>query len=168
MEPMQGSQERMLQCGVIAHANIAAAVLVSMVCLWLSPSQAYAVEPTEVHAILADPSVYHLRQTSLQGTVRRVEPLDPYETPSGTRCYGAYLFQLDDDTGIIDVAVTGLCGIPVVKDPDVQEGDRVFVEATIQAPSHGGYALTMQGLKVITEREGLIQAVATRITPLPE
>ncbi|HJR78046.1 MAG TPA: OB-fold nucleic acid binding domain-containing protein, partial [Nitrospiraceae bacterium] len=142
--------------------------LTGMVCLWLTSSQAEAIEPIEIQAILADPSVYHLRQTALQGTVRRVEPLDPYETPSGTRCYGAYLFQLDDDTGIIDVAVTGLCGIPVVKDPDVQEGDRVFVEATIQAPSHGGYALTMQGLKVITEREGMIQAVATLITPLPE
>ena len=149
-------------------ANMTVAVLTGMVCLWLTSSQAEAIEPIEIQAILADPSVYHLRQTALQGTVRRVEPLDPYETPSGTRCYGAYLFQLDDDTGIIDVAVTGLCGIPVVKDPDVQEGDRVFVEATIQAPSHGGYALTMQGLKVITEREGMIQAVATLITPLPE
>jgi hypothetical protein len=153
---------------VIHLANMTAAALAGMVYLWLGLSQAEAVEPIEVHAILDDPSVYHLRQTGLQGTVRRVHPLDPYETPSGTRCYGAYLFQLDDDTGIIDVAVTGLCGIPVVKDPDVQEGDRVFVEATIQAPSHGGYALTMQGLKVITEREGMIQAVATRITPLPE
>jgi hypothetical protein len=100
--------------------------------------------------------------------VRRVQPLDPYETPSGTRCYGAYLFQLEDDTGVIDVAVTGLCGIPLVKDPDVQEGDRVLVEALIQTPSHGGYALSLQGLKITTEREGAIQAVAARITPLPE
>ena len=148
--------------------NMSAAARAGVVCLCLFSSQAEAIEPTEIQAILADPSVYHLRQTALQGTVRSVRPLDPYETPSGTRCYGAYLFQLDDDTGVIDVAVTGLCGIPVVKDPDVQEGDRVFVETTIQTPSHGGYALTMQGLKVISEREWMIQAVATRITPLPE
>ena len=64
--------------------------------------------------------------------------------------------------------MTGLCGIPHVKDPDVQEGDRVVVEASIQAPSHGGYALTLQGLKITTEQEGIIQAVAARITPLPE
>ncbi|HEX2055239.1 MAG TPA: OB-fold nucleic acid binding domain-containing protein, partial [Nitrospiraceae bacterium] len=134
----------------------------------LLPTQAPGTEPTEIQAILADPSVYHLRQTGLKGTVRRVQPLDPYETPSGVRCYGAYLFQLDDDTGVIDVAVTGFCGIPLVKDPDVEEGDRVFVEATIQTPSHGGYALTLQGLKITTEREGTIQAVATRITPLSE
>jgi hypothetical protein len=75
---------------------------------------------------------------------------------------------LEDDTGVIDVAVTGLCGIPLVKDPDVQEGDRVLVEALIQTPSHGGYALSLQGLKITTEREGAIQAVAARITPLPE
>jgi hypothetical protein len=100
--------------------------------------------------------------------VRQVQPLDPYETPSGTRCYGAYLFQLDDDTGAISVAVPGLCGVPLVKDPDVEDGARVLVEATIQAPSHGGYALSLQGLKITTEQEGIIQAVATRITPLPE
>ena len=154
---------------VISLVNMTAAALIAGIvgpCLF--PLQAQAAEPTPIQMILADPSVYHLRQTGLQGMVRRVQPLDPYETPSGTRCYGAYLFQLDDDTGVIDVAVTGLCGIPLVKDPDVQEGDRVFVDATIQAPSHGGYSLTLQGLKVTTEQEGTIQAVATRITPLPE
>jgi hypothetical protein len=149
-------------------ANMAAAVLVGTVCLWLISSQAEAVEPKEIQAILADPSVYHLRQAALQGTVRQIQPLDPYETPSGARCYGAYLFHLDDDTGVITVAVPGLCGIPRVKDPDVEEGDRVFVEATIQAPSHGGYSLTLKGLKMTTDQEGTVQAVATRITPLPE
>jgi hypothetical protein len=144
------------------------AALAGIVFLCFRPSKSRAVEPTQIQAILADPSVYHLRQTALQGTVRRVQPLDPYETPSGVRCYGAYLFQLDDDTGVIDVAVTGLCGIPLVKDPDVEEGDRVLVEALIQTPSHGGYALTLQGLKIATEREGTIQAVASRITPLSE
>lgn len=153
---------------VIPLANMTALVLAGVVGLGLLPLETRAIEPIEIQAILADPAVYHLRQTALQGMVRRVQPLDPYETPSGTRCYGAYLFQLDDDTGVIDVAVTGLCGIPHVKDPDVQEGDRVFVEATIQTPSHGGYSLTLQGLKITTEQEGTVQAVASRITPLPE
>lgn len=153
----------------VAHlANMMVAALAGLVFLCPLASNSRAVEPTRIQDILADPSVYHLRQAIMQGTVRRVEPLDPYETPSGTRCYGAYVFQLDDDTGVIDVASTGLCGIPLVKDPDVQEGDRVLVEAVIQTPSHGGYALTLQGLKITTEREGTIQAVATRITPLPE
>ena len=144
------------------------AALAGIVVLCFLPTKSGAAEPTQIQAILTDPSVYHLRQIILQGTVRRVEPLDPYETPSGTRCYGAYLFQLDDDTGVIDVAVTGLCGIPLVKDPDVQEGDRVSVDATIQTPSHGGYALSLHGSKITTEKEGTIQAIAARITPLPE
>jgi hypothetical protein len=153
---------------MVRLSDMTVAVLAGIVFLCLLPSTSGAVEPTPIQNILADPAVYHLRQTALQGTVRRVQPLDPYETPSGTRCYGAYLFQLEDDTGFIDVAVTGLCGIPLVKDPDVQEGDRVLVEALIQTPSHGGYALSLQGLKITTEREGAIQAVAARITPLPE
>src|SRR5574338_1057399 len=83
------------------------------------PFQAQAIEPTAIQDILEGSAAFHLRQAALQGTVRNVQPLDPYETPSGTRCYGAYLFQLEDDTGVIAVAVPGLCGVPIVKDPDV-------------------------------------------------
>ena len=69
---------------------------------------------------------------------------------------------------MINVAVFGICGFPTVKDPDVDDGARVELLATIQAPSHGGYYLSFQGLKVAGEREGIIQAVADRITPLTE
>ena len=153
---------------VMIHSDIAAASLSALLALIWLPLQVHAIEPMQVQNILGDPSAYHLRQAALQGTVRNVQPLDPYETPAGTVCYGAYLFQLDDDTGVIAVAVPGLCGVPLVKDPDVQDGDRVFVEATIQTPSHGGYSLSLKGLKITTEQEGTVQAVATRITPLPE
>jgi RecJ-like exonuclease len=97
-----------------------------------------------------------------------VQPLDPYKLPAGTTCYGAYLFYLEDNTASINVAAFGTCGVPLVKDPDVEEGARVELHATIQAPSHGGYYLSFQGLKVAGEREGVIQAVADRIAPLPE
>ena len=140
----------------------------SLLALMLLPIAAHADEPVTVLDILAAPTIYHLRQTKLQGTVRNVQPLDPYETPSGSRCYGGYLFLLDDDTAVMTVAVTGFCGIPLVKDPDVEDGQRVIVDATIQAPSHGGYALSLKGLKITTEEEGLVQAIANRITPLPE
>lgn len=140
----------------------------SLLALMLLPIAAHADEPVTVQDILAAPTIYHLRQTKLQGTVRNVQPLDPYETPSGSRCYGGYLFLLDDDTAVMTVAVTGFCGIPLVKDPDVEDGQRVIVDATIQAPSHGGYALSLKGLKITTEEEGVVQAVATRITPLAE
>jgi len=58
--------------------------------------------------------------------------------------------------------------VPTVKDPDVEDGARIELHATIQAPSHGGYYLSFQGLKLAGEREGVIQAVADRITPLTE
>ena len=131
-------------------------------------SPAPAADPTAIRDILDEPSVYHLRQVVLQGRVRNVQPLDPYKLPAGTTCYGAYLFYLEDETASINVAVFGLCGVPTVKDPDVEEGTQVQLQATIQAPSHGGYYLSFQGLTVAGEREGVIQAVADRITPLME
>jgi hypothetical protein len=129
---------------------------------------AIAADPVTIREIFDEPRSFHLKQVVLQGTVRTVQPLDPYKLPAGTTCYGAYLFYLEDDTASINVAVFGTCGVPLVKDPDVEEGARVELHATIQAPNHGGYYLSFQGLKVAGEREGVIQAVADRITPLPE
>ena len=131
-------------------------------------SPAFAADSVTIREILEDPAIYHLKQVTLFGTVRNVQPLDPYRLPAGTTCYGAYLFYLEDETASINVAVFGLCGVPTVKDPDVEDGARVELRATIQAPSHGGYYLSFQGLKVAGEREGVIQAVADRILPLTE
>jgi hypothetical protein len=131
-------------------------------------SSASATDSLTIREILDEPASYHLKQVLLSGTVRNVQPLDPYRLPAGTTCYGAYLFYLEDETASINVAVFGICGIPTVKDPDVEDGARVELLATIQAPSHGGYYLSFQGLKVAGEREGIIQAVADRITPLTE
>ena len=132
------------------------------------PSAAQAVDRIEIAQILDEPRVFHLRQVVLQGTVRNVQPLDPYKLPAGTTCYGGYLFQLEDETASITVAVFGRCGIPTVKDPDVTDGARIELHATIQAPTHGGYYLSFQGVKIAGEREGIVQAVADRITPLDE
>jgi len=128
-----------------------------------------AEEPIGIQQILDTPQVFHLRRVTLLGTVRDVQPLDPYELPNGTHCYGAYLFRLEDDTTSLSVAVLGICANkPLVRDPEVEEGDRVEVGATIQAPSHGGYYLSFRGLKVVTEQEGVVQAVADRILPIIE
>jgi len=135
--------------------------------LGLGPA-AGAAEVTPIRDILDEPPSYHLRHVVLHGTVRSLQPLDPYKLPAGTTCYGAYLFYLEDATASINVAVYGICGVPLVKDPDVEEGARVELQATIQAPSHGGYYLSFQGIKVVGEREGVIQAVADRITPLQD
>jgi hypothetical protein len=131
-------------------------------------SNANAADPIAIRDILDEPRNYHLKQVVLQGTVRSVQPLDPYKLPAGTMCYGAYLFYLEDETASINVAVFGLCGVPTVKDPDVEDGVRIELHATIQAPSHGGYYLSFQGIKIAGERENVIQAVADRITPLSE
>ena len=141
--------------------------------LWLgwsviAASSASAAEPITIRDILDEPKSFHLKQVTLHGTVRHVTPLDPYKLQAGTMCYGAYLFYLEDETSSINVAVYGLCGIPTVKDPDIENGQRIELTATIQSPSHGGYYLSFQGVKVAREQEGVIQAVADRITPLPD
>lgn len=132
------------------------------------PSVLRAEEPIPIQQILDEPRIYHLRQVTMQGTARDVQPLDPYKLPNDTVCYGAYLFKLEDDTAVISVAVLGICGRPLIRDPEIEDGQRVDVSATIQAPSHGGYYLSFHGLKVVTEEEGFVQAVATRILPVIE
>ena len=139
--------------------------------LWLvgavvDSSSVSAAEPITIREIIDAPKSFHLKQVTLQGTVRNVTPLDPYKLQAGTMCYGAYLFFLEDETSSINVAVYGRCGVPTVKDPDVEDGQRIELAATIQSPSHGGYYLSFQGLKVAREQEGVIQAVADRIIPL--
>ena len=157
------------------HGNASRArTLVSLLAvLWLGwsvagSSCASAAEPITIREIVDEPKSFHLKQVTLQGTVRNVTPLDPYKLQAGTMCYGAYLFYLEDETSSINVAVYGRCGVPTVKDPDVEDGQRIELTATIQSPSHGGYYLSFQGMKVAREQEGVIQAVADRITPLAE
>jgi hypothetical protein len=139
-----------------------------MLAVTMLPSQGDAEEPISIQQILEDPHVYHLRRVMLRGTVRDVQPLDPYTLPNGTNCYGAYLFRLEDETSSLSIAVLGICGKPLVRDPEVEEGSQVDVGATIQAPSHGGYYLSFRGLKVVTEQEGVVQAIADRILPVIE
>lgn len=132
------------------------------------PSTLRAEEPVPIEQILEDPRIYHLRQVTMLGVARDVQPLDPYKLQNEQVCYGAYLFKLEDDTGVMSVAVLGICDRPLVRDPEIEDGQRVEVSATIQAPSHGGYYLSFQGLKVVREEEGFVQAVATRILPVIE
>jgi hypothetical protein len=138
------------------------------VVLCVVPSLLRADEPIPIQQILDEPHVYHLRHVVLQGTVHDVQPLDPYTLPNGTNCYGAYLFRLEDDSATMAAAVLGICGKPLVRDPEVEEGARVELSVTIQAPSHGGYYLSFRGLKVVAEQEGVVQAVVDRILPILE
>lgn len=132
------------------------------------PIPVWAEEPTSIQQILEEPRVYHLRHVILRGIARDVQPLEPYPIANGDNCYGAYLFRLEDDEATIPVAVLGMCGRPVVRDPEVEDGDRIEVSATIQAPSHGGHYLSFKGLKAVAEQERVVQAVADRILPIVE
>jgi hypothetical protein len=134
----------------------------------VTPPLVWAEEPINIQKILEEARAYHLRHVTMHGTARDVQPLAPYTVPNGDHCYGAYLFRLEEDEATIPVAVLGICGRPLVRDPDIEDGDRIEVSATIQAPSHGGYYLSFKGLKVVTEQEGVVQAVADRILPLIE
>ena len=132
------------------------------------PCPLWADEPTGIQQILDEPRTYHLRHVTLRGTVRDVHSLDPYKLQNETVCYGAYLFRLEEDDATIPVAVLGICGKPVVRDPEVEDGDHVEVSATIQAPGHGGHYLSFRGPKVAAEEESVVQAVADRILPIVE
>ena len=150
-------------------ARIAASFIILLTFIGANtPLPLWAEESTSIQQILEEPRVYHLRHATLRGIVRDVRPLAPYTVPNGENCYGAYLFRLEDDEATIPVAVLGICGRPLVRDPEVEDGDRVEVSAIIQAPSHGGYYLSFKGLKVATEQEGIVQAVADRILPIVE
>lgn len=133
-----------------------------------TPIPVWAEEPTNIQQILEEPRVYHLRHVTLRGIARDVRPLEPYPIANGDNCYGAYLFRLEVDEATIPVAVLGICGRPVVRDPEVEDGDHIEVNATIQAPSHGGSYLSFKGLKAVTEQESVVQAVADRILPIVE
>jgi hypothetical protein len=132
------------------------------------PCLLWAEQPISIQQILDDPKIHHLRRVTLHGTVRDVTPLDPYKLPNETVCYGAYLFRLEEEAATIPVAVLGFCGKPTIRDPEVEDGDHVEVSATIQAPRHGETYLSFRGLKVVTEQEGIVQAVADRILPIVE
>lgn len=150
-------------------ARIAAPFIVLLTLIGANtPLLLRAEESTSIQQILEEPRVYHLRHATLRGIVRDVQSLAPYTVPNGENCYGAYLFRLEDDEATIPVAVLGICGKPLIRDPEVEDGDHVEVSATIQTPSHGGYYLSFKGLKVVTEQEGVVQAVADRILPIVE
>jgi hypothetical protein len=74
-------------------------------------------ESVMIGAILEDVEAYHLRMVTMKGTVRDVRERGPYQLPNGTACYGAYTFLLEDDSGMLEVAVVGICGRPALRSP---------------------------------------------------
>jgi hypothetical protein len=101
---------------------------------WAGPAS--ADDPIPIGEIVADPDAYHFRIVPLQGVVRRVAQLPPYTPGPDTTCYGAYTFMLEDDTGSIEVSVLGICGRPILRKPEVTDGETILLTAQILSPSH--------------------------------
>lgn len=123
-------------------------------------------DPVPIADLREYPEQHHLHQVLVRGTVRDVRAFDPYKLPAGSVCYGAYSFRLDDETGTLPVIVMGICGVPVVKDPDVDEGDVLTAQITVQAPGKGTFFLTLDGRQMPFSDADDVQGVATNIWPI--
>ena len=125
---------------------------------------AFSDEPISISDIITDPETFHLKQVTIQGVVMRVKELEPYYLPSGTSCYGAYTFLLEDDAAngaVLDVAVVGICGAPRMRFPEVADGDRVRVQAEIQVPSRFGQSRALDGSWIAKGEEPAVQALTS-------
>ena len=144
------------------------ALFTSLLISFMSAAASLASEPVPITEILTDPEIYHLKLVTLQGTVRQVKALEPYFQISGSACYGAYTFTLEDGTGTIAVAVLGICGRPMIRSPEVVGGETVTVQAQIYAPGQLGYFRDKDGQPILGEEREQVQAVAYAISRPPE
>ena len=77
-----------------------------------------------IETVLEEPTAYHLRQITIEGTLRQVRDLPSYFAKSGIQCFGAEVLLVDDGTGALEVLVPGVRGNPVAAQP-MSEGERV-------------------------------------------
>jgi len=148
-------------------SNAALVILVAVLVVCVAPASPRADEPRSVSEIVQDPDAFHLKQVTLIGVVAGMKLLDPYFLPSGTACYGAYTFVLEEEAGngaILDVAVLGVCGPPLIRLPDVTDGDKVTIEADIQIPSRFGSVRGIQTPPFFRGEPPAVQAIARKIT----
>lgn len=141
--------------------------LIALIWLWPWSAWAQSGEPVPIEELLAAPNRYHLHQVLVRGTVEQVRPFDPYQLNNGTICYAAYSFRVVDQTGALPVLVMGRCQIPLVKDPDVADGEAVLVEVTIQQPGRDLFFMALDGRRIPVMNANEVQAMAVRIWPLP-
>lgn len=141
--------------------------LIALIWLWPWSAWAQSGELVPIEELLAAPNRYHLHQVLVRGTVEQVRPFDPYQLNNGTICYAAYSFRVVDQTGALPVLVMGRCQIPLVKDPDVADGEAVLVEVTIQQPGRDLFFMALDGRRIPVMNANEVQAMAVRIWPLP-
>jgi hypothetical protein len=129
---------------------------------------AAANNPTPIGTVLADARAYEAGPVFLQGFARDVRSLEPYALEDIFVCYRAYTFVLQDATGAIEVGVRGICRtpamqLPVPADPQIREGQSVFVEARIHPPG----AYSGEGFPLFGDVLPTAKATALSIRRLP-
>lgn len=153
----------------VVHACALAALMI-LAALGLPGHAEEATLP--IGRILDDPNEYHLTTATLEGAVTDVQALEPYYTPSGAACYGAYTFTLNDDSGSLTIDVLGFCGTPVFRPPPIADGDRVVVDAHIRVPGHQGYFKGLIGVPLPEQDTSRVRGIADVIrrasTPRPD
>lgn len=160
----------LLQCGMVMdgrwlwHGGIAASFGLSLLLGAALPASATpAGEPLPIEELREYPERYHLHNVVVQGTAQDVRAFDPYKLQSGSVCYAAYSFRLVDGTGMLPVIVMGVCGVPIVKDPDIDDGDVLSAEVTVHAPGKGTFFLTFDGRSMPFTDVDDVQGVARNI-----
>lgn len=120
--------------------------------------------PVPIGKILGDPEGYHLMGLTLRGTVSSLNALEPYYIPSGAVCYGAYTFQIEDDSGTLQMAIPGVCGARFYRPAPAADGDRVLLEANIQAPGRLGTFKGVDGELLPKTDPDTVHGIVSRIT----
>lgn len=134
-------------------------------CLFAGP--AVAEESVTIGAIRADAEPFHMRYVIMQGKLTEVQALEPYYLASGAGCYGAYKLTLEDGTGVLPIAVLGICGVPTIRPVPASVGDRVRIRAQVHAPGHFGSFSGIDRKPIPGANPDELHAVASEITLLP-
>ena len=91
-----------------------------------------AEEPiTPIGMLLVNPSAFHRKLLKVEGVAKEIRPYSKYEV---TSVCGAQ-FKLTDETGTIEVSFRQLCQVGEERASFVDEGARVIVEGSMEAPS---------------------------------
>jgi cytochrome c-type biogenesis protein CcmE len=108
----------------------ALALVTIIACQWIVPL--HGEEPiTPISMILVNPSALHRKLLKVEGIV---EEVIPYQLHDGALGCGAR-FKVTDPTGTVQVSLLQHCRIADKLPTIVNEGLRVIVEGTMEAPS---------------------------------
>jgi hypothetical protein len=146
--------------------GIGKTVVVQTLLLCAGVSLGLAAESVTIEKLQTNPSSYHLKVVTLQGTAHQIQTLTspPPTLPRlDTQCqmvHPPYTFVLSDETSFLQITVRAR--LPCVskhspaEPPDVADGDTVSVDAQITvAPGSGaGTAGTLDALAVNIRRVG--------------